>query len=475
MSEKKVKDREEAEDAWTSSTKLQGTTVLATQVGGHRFGANGSKTGMLDRGNGMVLKALQTPPRGTRELWLYRTTFAPACQDRDLLDLRHFLPLYYGTEEVDGVTFLVMNNITHHFPKPNVLDLKMGQVTYDPEASEVKKQQEISKYPPQKELGFKLTGMMIQDAKSGCSQHFDKNYCRAVTAETVLTDGLGKFFGLHNGRLRKDVVHALLIKLRHLERWFQVQRTFAFYASSLLIVYSSDEHCTSSDTSSRPSSDPVPASPVSDPSPSLTAGTGGPDESAGSDAVDCLRTNPAVDGLENGSGSTRSGALEGRVSAGQKRGRTEGAEEEGILTQSASLCKVSRTQDGEGSAGGSEEKTGELENKAQSSFSENKEVSQVSPNEHHHHQTSSLDGKAGAGVSESKEDTVVSSTESKGGTPSSIAAAQKDGQMLCRNNPPLVDVRMIDFAHVFPASGKDNNYLFGLHKLISMLEQLLTL
>jgi 1D-myo-inositol-tetrakisphosphate 5-kinase/inositol-polyphosphate multikinase len=56
---------------------------------------------MLDRGNGMVLKALQTPPRGTRELGLYQAVFDPACADTDVIQLRNFLPIYYGTELVD--------------------------------------------------------------------------------------------------------------------------------------------------------------------------------------------------------------------------------------------------------------------------------------------------------------------------------------------------------------------------------------
>ena len=57
--------------------------------------------GMLDRGNGIVLKAVQNPPRGTREKKLYQTVFAPGCKDKDLLELRSFMPLYYGTETVD--------------------------------------------------------------------------------------------------------------------------------------------------------------------------------------------------------------------------------------------------------------------------------------------------------------------------------------------------------------------------------------
>ena len=36
---------------------------------------------------------------------------------------------------------------------------------------------------------------------------------------------------------------------------------------------------------------------------------------------------------------------------------------------------------------------------------------------------------------------------------------------------PLVDVRMIDFAHVFSAGGDyDENYLYGLNNLISSFQ-----
>ena len=37
---------------------------------------------------------------------------------------------------------------------------------------------------------------------------------------------------------------------------------------------------------------------------------------------------------------------------------------------------------------------------------------------------------------------------------------------------PLVDVRMIDFAHVFPTTKRDDNYLIGLNKLISDMKLL---
>ena len=41
-----------------------------------------------------------------------------------------------------------------------------------------------------------------------------------------------------------------------------------------------------------------------------------------------------------------------------------------------------------------------------------------------------------------------------------------------KSNKPLVDVRMIDFAHVFPATAVDENYSYGLESLINYLRKL---
>ena len=54
-----------------------------------------------------------------------------------------------------------MENISSNFCKPNILDIKIGQITYDPEASTEKMAREEAKFAFTKQLGFQITGMMV--------------------------------------------------------------------------------------------------------------------------------------------------------------------------------------------------------------------------------------------------------------------------------------------------------------------------
>lgn len=63
-----------------------------------------------------------------------------------------------------------MQNLTCGFHEPNVLDLKMGRITYDPEASPEKQEHEVSKYPPLEKLGFQITGMMVRITELKCRE-----------------------------------------------------------------------------------------------------------------------------------------------------------------------------------------------------------------------------------------------------------------------------------------------------------------
>nr|5W2G_A Chain A, Inositol polyphosphate multikinase,Inositol polyphosphate multikinase [Homo sapiens]5W2H_A Chain A, Inositol polyphosphate multikinase,Inositol polyphosphate multikinase [Homo sapiens]5W2I_A Chain A, Inositol polyphosphate multikinase,Inositol polyphosphate multikinase [Homo sapiens] len=202
------------------------------QVAGHMYGK------ILQHPDGTVLKQLQPPPRGPRELEFYNMVYAADCFDGVLLELRKYLPKYYGIwspPTAPNDLYLKLEDVTHKFNKPCIMDVKIGQKSYDPFASSEKIQQQVSKYPLMEEIGFLVLGMRVYHVHSDSYETENQHYGRSLTKETI-KDGVSRFF--HNGYcLRKDAVAASIQKIEKILQWFENQKQLNFYASSLLFVY----------------------------------------------------------------------------------------------------------------------------------------------------------------------------------------------------------------------------------------------
>ncbi|XP_020638769.3 inositol polyphosphate multikinase [Pogona vitticeps] len=215
---------------------LNGCVPLSHQVAGHMYGKD--KGGILQHPDGTVLKQLQPPPRGPRELEFYNKVYAPECEDPVFLELRKYLPKYYGTwspPTAPNDLYLKLEDVTHRFKKPCIMDVKIGQKSYDPYASAEKIKQQVSKYPLMEEIGFLVLGMRVYHIHSDSYETQNQHYGRSLTKETI-KDGVAQFF--NNGySLRKDAVAASIQKIREILQWFESQNQLNFYASSLLFVY----------------------------------------------------------------------------------------------------------------------------------------------------------------------------------------------------------------------------------------------
>ncbi|XP_013865905.1 inositol polyphosphate multikinase [Austrofundulus limnaeus] len=215
---------------------LNGCVPLSHQVAGHKYGVD--KVGILQHPDGTVLKQVQPPPRGPREVQFYNTVFAEDCSDPCLLDLQNHIPKYYGTwssPDNPNDLYLKLEDVTSRFIRPCIMDVKLGQRSYDPFASQEKREQQIRKYPLMEEIGFLILGMRIYNLQSGTFDSFNQHYGRSLVKDTV-KDGLAKFFD--NGVfLRKDAIWASIHRVRQILHWFTSQNQLAFYASSLLFVY----------------------------------------------------------------------------------------------------------------------------------------------------------------------------------------------------------------------------------------------
>ncbi|NXH14237.1 IPMK multikinase, partial [Bucco capensis] len=194
--------------------------------------------GILQHPDGTVLKQLQPPPRGPREQEFYNKVYDSECCDSVLLELREYLPKYFGVwspPTAPNDTYLKLEDVTRKFNKPCIMDVKIGQKSYDPYASAEKIQQQVSKYPLMEEIGFLVLGMRVYHISSDSYETQNQHYGRSLTKETV-KDGISRFF--HNGYyLRKDAIAASIGKIEKILQWFEGQEQLNFYASSLLFVY----------------------------------------------------------------------------------------------------------------------------------------------------------------------------------------------------------------------------------------------
>ncbi|XP_072883415.1 inositol polyphosphate multikinase [Hemitrygon akajei] len=371
-----------------------GCTPLSHQVAGHKYGK--SELGMLQHPDGTVLKQLQPPPRGPREMNFYNMVFGSSCHDQVFLELRKFLPQFLGTwapSTAPNELYLKLEDVTRCFSKPCIMDVKIGKKSYDPDASAEKIQQQISKYPLMEEIGFLVLGMRVYQFSSDSYVAYDQHYGRGLTKET-LKDGLSKFF--HNGNyLRKDAVASSIQEIKKILHWFERQSKLCFYASSLLFVYEgSSELRATGNKADKPAT------------PKGIRRTG-----------ELMEYNNNIHVMD----STENGIVE--ASVGQSLSNMYALHRKGCFRahQSVVPLQLKNTEQDHGIC---------------------KCLTLIPPGQPNGNEMNQLE-----------KDFIHASS------------------ML--PEPPEVAVRMIDFAHVFPSNTKDEEYIYGLKHLISVLQNML--
>lgn len=110
--------------------------------------------------------------------------------DKDLFPLREFIPDYRGTQALNigskTVNFIKLRDLTHGMLEPCVIDIKIGQRTWDPMATAQKREQEENKYQSCKNtVGFCIPGFQTYHIASGSYKKFGKEYGKKLNENTV--------------------------------------------------------------------------------------------------------------------------------------------------------------------------------------------------------------------------------------------------------------------------------------------------
>lgn len=110
---------------------------------------------LKDTKSGYILKAI-VDSRGMREHIFYQTVRNTNSK------LQQFVPQYFGLTQIGDVLFIRLADITEGLDAFSNMDVKVGAITYDPEADSEKIKKEINKYQWMSILGFRICGLRVE-------------------------------------------------------------------------------------------------------------------------------------------------------------------------------------------------------------------------------------------------------------------------------------------------------------------------
>mgnify|MGYP003386860484 CR=1 FL=1 len=139
-------------------------------------------------GDSLILKPMIKPALFLRELALYEEMYS--YKSIYLPTPKSFTPEYFGVTTVQSeknglLPYMVLRNLSETYTRPCVMDIKMGQRTYEPTATQEKKDREVKKCKYQEEMGFRITGFKVYDIMSQSYRSFDKVLGRTVSPDYV--------------------------------------------------------------------------------------------------------------------------------------------------------------------------------------------------------------------------------------------------------------------------------------------------
>ena len=216
----------------SSRSILDSQTPYDHQVAGHT-------KEILCKYNGYILKPLVKPELFIRELSLYEDFESQYPDDSEKFMFAKYYGAVQATTHLNGViNYIVLSDLTLHCKVPCIIDIKMGQQTFEPTVSENKKFREKQKYIYQEEIGFRITGLKVYDSSSRSYTITDKKFGRSLLPHQVL-HGLA-LFCYNDTTLRLDVLDVVIAKLQRILDWMLIQSRYQFYCSSILIIYEGD-------------------------------------------------------------------------------------------------------------------------------------------------------------------------------------------------------------------------------------------
>jgi len=155
--------------------------------------------------------------------------------------LHHIKQYFPRVIEIRDIGHLKLEDLTHGYNKPCVMDIKMGTRSYGEDANPMKKSYMLSqdKSTTSYKFGLRIIGLRTYHKPTSQYISLTRSAANSICLRDQLEKRLLDFF--HNGyHLRSDVINHFVEKLEILLSWMETQQLFRFYSSSLLFVFEGD-------------------------------------------------------------------------------------------------------------------------------------------------------------------------------------------------------------------------------------------
>jgi hypothetical protein len=170
---------------------------------------------------------------GPAEVKFYKELFDESQSDEQLIKFRDFVPKYFGTKEISGQTYLILENLLTGFDHPNILDCKIGKVTWTKDHNERKTKDQMEKAAKTTTgtLGFRISGLVSKDESGKVTDSFAKE----EGFFQVTSENIHSYFLKVSGP-SQEVLHSLHSQTKKLIRWFKKQTSKHFFTASVFYV-----------------------------------------------------------------------------------------------------------------------------------------------------------------------------------------------------------------------------------------------
>ncbi|EGC35496.1 hypothetical protein DICPUDRAFT_94541 [Dictyostelium purpureum] len=183
--------------------------------------------------------------------------------------LSKLIPKFFGTAMKDGKEYIILEDLTNGYNKPNIMDIKLGLSHHDVDLEEIYskpndsddpnvnfetlKQQAnmslhkelyqswlVSKYITTPKLGFCVCGSQRYNLSSNQVEKNQKEQGRLLTEVTV-KEKLYEFFS--NGyEFRNDIIEPMIERLSLFKQYFENNPDYRFRSTSILFIYEGDNN-----------------------------------------------------------------------------------------------------------------------------------------------------------------------------------------------------------------------------------------